>query len=428
MKKALDNILIRNIHVLRRGEGGYFTAFADVCVSGGIIISVGERPLDFRPDSVIEGFGKLLIPGLVNAHTHTYMSVMRNYADDLPFDEWLFGKVMKHEDKMTPEEAYKGVLLSCVEMIRTGTTCFLDMHMFKGQTVRAVSESGMRAVISRGLSGEKGDGGAERRLSEALDEIKENKNSPMLSFMLAPHAIYTCGESYLKEITETAKKLSLPLHIHLSETLREVGSCIRTHNCSPVAYLEGIGLLEVKTTAAHCVHVSDTDVAILASHGVSAVINTKSNLKLGSGLPPLVRLAYGGVNTALGTDSQASNNSLNMFSEMNAASLLQKGITGDPAAAPADFMLDCATMKGAKALSIASLGEIREGYKADLVVIDLDRPELCPQNSVVSSLVYSADGSEVETVIIGGKIVMRDGRLLTVDEEKLIAEMKKGID
>ena len=396
----------------------------DIYIDGNIIAGVGEIPEGFSADTVIDGTDRLASAGLVNTHTHTYMSLYRNYADDLSFSDWLFGNISPLEDRTTPDDAYVGATLACAEMIRTGTTTFVDMHMFRGMTCRAADECGMRAVISRGLCGEGNDEGGQRRLDEAFGEMEEYKNNSRLTFMLAPHAIYTCDTDYLKKVIALAGERKLPINIHLSETRYEVSQAVEKYGVSPVKYLDDLGMFGIKTLAAHCVHISDEDIKILADRGVSVAANPKSNMKLGNGFAPIKKLLDSGVNVCIGTDSAASNNSLNMFSDMNFTALVHKGTGEDAQAVSAVEVHRMATENGAAALGI-NAGKIEKGMLADIILLDLNTPQFNPRNNLVAAMSYSATGSETDTVIIDGKIVMRDKKLLTIDEEKLYYEANK---
>lgn len=419
------NILIKNIKMLISGEA----VSGDICIENGKIASCGTVPEGFTAEKIIDGTDKLAIPGLINCHTHTYMSLFRNLADDLSFEDWLFGSIMPKEDNLSNDDAYWGAMLSCAEMIKSGTTCFMDMHMFPNMTASAADKLGMRAVMTRGLVGsDRNDEGGIRRLNEHISEMENYKNNSRITFRMGPHAIYTCGEDYLRWLTEKAQELGQQFHIHLSETINEVQNCYKEHGKSPVEYLDDMGFFDVKTAAAHCVHLSDHDIEILAGKKVSVIHNPMSNLKLANGTAPIPKLLEKGVNVCMGTDSQASNNTLNMFSDMNYAALLHKGSTGEPTICSARQVLDFATINGAKALGFDDVGAIKAGYKADIAILDLNRPQFFPRNDLTAALVYSANGSEVDTVIIDGEIVLENGRLTKFDEEKIYAEAQKIAD
>ena len=415
--------LFRNIRALLP-EGVRETC---VCVSGGKILAVGEVPADFRADTVVEGKGKLLIPGLVNAHTHVYMTMFRGCADDLSFTDWLFGHIDPLESKMTREDCYWATLLGYLEMISTGTTACLDMYVFTETALRAAEESGFRTALSRGLTGGAGDPeGGKRRIREALEEMEDWKGSTdRIRFFLGPHAPYTCDPDYLREIADLAEERKLPLHLHLSESVSEQEGIREKYGCTPAEYFDRAGILRPGTVAAHCVYVSESDMRLLAERGVTAVTNPASNLKLGNGVAPVPDLLRAGVNVALGTDGAASNNALNLFRELNLVTLLHKGLRGDPTELPASQGLRMATENGARALGWEKLGRIEAGWTADLAVLDLDRVNLRPWNDVLSALAYAANGSEVESVMVEGKFLMKDREFLTIDRERVQFEVDR---
>ncbi len=419
------NIKLENILAVISDENSYEVKRTDIFIKDGIIFKIGEGEKNFIPEKIIDGKDKLVIPGLINCHTHTYMSVFRNIADDLAFNDWLFKNIMPREDKLSFEDAYWGAMLSCAEMIKSGTTCFLDMHMFKNQTAEAAVKSGMRAVISRGLSGEsRNEDGAVRRINEAFEEIEKWEGNDRLSFMLAPHAIYTCGTDYIKYTVGRAKEYGLSLHTHLSETRYEVEEAKKNYGMTPVEYLNSIGFFDVNTVAAHCVHLQEEDFKILKEKNVNVALNPISNMKLGNGFAPVLKMLESGINICVGTDSAASNNSLNLFSDMNATALIHKGTNENAQAVDAFNIFKAATINGAKALSINS-GQIKEGKAADLAILDLNCPQLRPMNNLMAALSYSANGSEVETVIINGEIVMENKKLCFVDETEIYKNVEK---
>ncbi|MCM1522840.1 MAG: amidohydrolase [Ruminococcus sp.] len=416
------NILIKNTEMLVNGD----ISKGDIFIGNGKILSVGKEPENFTADKTVDGGGKLAVPGLINCHTHSYMSLFRNIADDLSFEDWLFGNIMPREDRLTAEDGYWGAMLSCAEMIKSGTTCFMDMHMFPKMTAKAADTLGMRAVMTRGLTGSsRNDKDGIRRVNEHFEEMEAFKDNSRISFKMGAHAIYTCGGDYLEWLIEKASETGQEFHIHLSETVNEVDNCQKEHGCSPVEYLNGMGFFDIRTCAAHCVHLSERDMDILAEKKVSVIHNPKSNLKLANGTAPVSRMLEKGINICLGTDSQASNNSLNMFSEMNYAALLQKGATAVPTVCPASRVFDFATVNGAKALGIPDIGEIKAGYRADIVMLDLGRPQFYPRNDLTAALVYSANGSEADTVLIDGEIVLENGRLTKFDEEEIYGKVQE---
>lgn len=420
--------LIRNIHLFNEEN----SIRRDVYIEGARIAGIGQMPEGFAEDLIIDGTDRLLMPGLINCHTHAYMSVFRNYADDLPFDEWLFKKIMPLEDRLTAEQAYWGNILSISEMIRTGTTCFIDMQMFPRMAVKACADTGMRAVITRGLVGEdRKDEGGIRRLNEAFDEMEYGRSEPSanVTFALGPHAIYTCGTDYLEYVAGLAREKGLSLVTHCSETQNEYDTCMKEHGMSPVAYLDSLHFFDVPALLAHCVYLDEGDYAILREKDVSVVTNPASNMKLANGFAPAARMLSEGIRVCLGTDGASSNNSLNMFQEMRLLSLSQKGANRDSLVLSAEDTLKIAGPNGYEAAGLSErIGRVEKGKAADLILLDENAPNFLPHFNWKSALVYSSTGNEVTDVLIGGKIVMRNRILTTIDEEKVCYEIAKATE
>jgi 5-methylthioadenosine/S-adenosylhomocysteine deaminase len=397
---------------------------ADVAIEGNKIVAVGE--VGGTADVVLEARKKLVMPGLVNAHTHLSMSLLRGHAEDLPLRRWLEEKVWPIERRLKPHHVYAGALLGCLEMIKSGTTCFSDMYFHMGEVARAVRESGLRASLSYGII-ELGD--PERRkveLNRAVELLKER--SERIEVMLGPHAPYTCSDECLLQVKELSERYGVGIHIHLSETKEEVVESIERTGKPPVLHLEEIGFLGPRVLAAHCVHVSGEEIKRLAKHGVKVVHNPASNLKLAAGVAPVREMLDEGVGVALGTDGPASNNSLDMFREMRLCALLQKWRTGDPSRMGAEEVLKMATVGGARALGIEGIGEIEPGRKADLILLDLNSPHLAPLPKTISNIVYSAVGSDVDTVIVDGKILMRNRKVLALTEEEVVRRAEEAAE
>ena len=413
------NILVKDILAVLPGE----TVVCSVYITDGVIASVTSAPEGFMPDKTIHGSGKMLIPGFVNAHTHTSMTIFRNCADDLLFNDWLFGRIFPLEEKIVGDDCYWGTTLAVMEMLRSGTTAFVDMYYFTDFCARAVIDSGIRAVYSRGLTGDTVTG--EEKLRETLEEYSRWKGYDNLSFMLAPHAPYTCDDGFQRVVAEEAKRQGLAINTHLSESLAEIETIREQYSCSPIELFDRTGLLSDTTIAAHCVQVSDSDIELMAKRGVSVATNPVSNLKLANGVAPVPKLLKAGVKVALGTDGAASNNSLNMFRELSVLTLVHKGFNHDAQAVSAREGFDIATKNGGLAIGRSDIGEIKPGNTADLVILDLDRPNMQPVNDPVAALAYSANGSEVETVIVGGKVIMDNRDFLTIDADKAIYEVSK---
>ena len=419
-------IVLKEILAVLPEEGRDVVRRTDIYLQGDKIMGIGEEPEGFSADKVIDGTDRLVIPGLINAHTHSYMALLRNVADDLPFEDWLFGHIEPIEDKLTPEDAYWGACLAILEMMKSGTTCFSDMQMHIHQTSRAVSQSGMRAVISRGLVGSGDDEAGQVRLREAYEEKEAWKDQPRLTYFLGPHAPYSCDEDFQRIVAAEASKNQMGVHIHLSESVNEVENIRSQYGASPIALAKRAGLFDGLAAAAHCVHVDEADLDILKECQVSVITNPASNMKLGNGFAPVPDMLAKGINVCIGTDGAASNTSLNMFHEMNLLGLIHKGVRQKADCVSAREIFRMATIRGARALGMEEMtGSIQVGKKADLAILDLRTPSMTPRNDLLAGLCYSANGSEVETVIIDGEITMENRKVLTLDEERIYKEISR---
>lgn len=420
------NIAIKNIKAIVPDGDRDIVKDTSLYICEDTIAGIDTAPENFVPDKTIDGADLLAIPGLVNAHTHSYMAFMRNVADDLSFMDWLFGRVDPIEQKMTDEDTYWGASLAILEMMKSGTTCFNDMQMNICQTSKAAVESGMRAVICRGLVGSGNDEAGSRRLKEAYLERDTYKDCDRLTFLLGPHAPYTCDEEFLKIVAKEAQKNQMGIHMHLSESVTEIENCKKTYGCSPIELAKRCDLFEHPFIAAHCVQVDENDIRILKESGVSVVTNPASNMKLGNGFAPVPAMLNAGINVCIGTDGAASNNALNMFHEMSLLGLIHKGVALDPQCVSAAQIFRMATINGAKALSLDhQIGTLEIGKKADIALLNLKTPSMWPLNNPLAALSYSANGSEVDTVIINGEITLEHGKVLTMDEERIYFETAK---
>jgi 5-methylthioadenosine/S-adenosylhomocysteine deaminase len=419
-------ILIRGTAVVKKPEEGVIPK-ADVVIDGrryAAIVEGGGAEGGF--DRVVDGEGKLLIPGLVNAHTHLAMTLFRGLADDLPLQAWLEEKIWPAERKLTPDDVYWFSLLGLAEMIRSGTTAFADMYFYMEEVARAVEEAGLRALLSYGVIAPTPDR-IEPELKKAEAFVREwnGKAEGRIRTALSPHAPYTCGPEVWRQATALARELKVPIHTHLAETALEVENWQREHHQSPVLWLEALGALGVPMIAAHCVHVSEKDIDILAAHSVNAVHCPSSNAKLACGIAPVARMLTAGVNVALGTDGAGSAGDLDMLEEMRLAALLGKLKAEDPQAIPAQEALAMATWRGAKALGgLREWGTIEEGKRADGVLVSLEAVHLQPGHNPLSDLVYAAHSSDVVAVFVDGAPLLLDGELVTIDEERVKAECK----
>ncbi len=397
----------------------------DIRIEGNKIEKISESPLPVAPaDELVSGEGKLAIPGFVNLHTHLPMVLFRGAADDLPLEEWLRDRIWPLEARLTDEAVYWGSLLGLAEMIRSGTTAFSDMYFHLDAIERAVAESGMRAVLSYGIIAAELDAHGKEELARAEETVKRLKDGEeRMKAAVAPHSIYTCGREVWKRAVELALEQEVPIHTHLSETQTEVADCYVRHRMSPVELLQEWGGFSAPTIAAHCVHVTLSDVDILARHRVTVAHCPRSNAKLGNGIAPISRLRSAGVNVGIGTDGAASNNSLDMASELRFAALSAKAASGDPTIIPTQEAVQMATVAGARALGLE--GTIAEGNRADIAIVDLEQVETIPTSDPLSSLVYSAGRGAVTDVVVDGRFLMRDRSLTTIDEDRVKYEVKK---
>lgn len=393
---------------------------------------VGVKKNDTSKSSAkvkIDGRGKALIPGLVNAHTHIPMTLLRSYADDMNLQTWLFEHIFKIEDKLTDDDVYWGSQLGMMEMLSGGTTCFSDMYYFVDRIAEAAAEAGMRTLLSRGLTNDSDmdDYSDDYRINEAVETFKKwnGAENNRIRVAFAPHAIYTCAPKYIRAIRDIAEKYSAYIHVHLDETLKEHEDSLKQYGKTPTQHLYDIGLFDLPTIAAHCVHVTEQDMDLMQKKNVSFIHNPGSNLKLGSGIAPVSEALKKGINVALGTDGASSNNNLNMWEEMNLAALIHKGARLDPLAVRAEEAFKMATVNGAKALGFNTTGQIKEGFSADMVLLDLSKPHYYPEHNLVSNLAYAAQASDVETVFVDGKILYDKGEYKTLDKEKILYNINR---
>lgn len=397
----------------------------NILIEHGKISYIG--PENQQADETINAEGLAALPGFINAHTHAAMALFRSYADDITLQEWLQNKIWPVESKLKPEHVYAGTKLACLEMIKSGTTCFNDMYFYPDQVARACIELGVRAVIAEPVI----DVFKNDLVSQSNNEIKEkidllSKIDPLIDPSIAPHAIYTVTEEKLKWIAKFSAEQNILVHMHLSETEKENTDCIAQHGKTPVEYLKELNLLSPRLIAAHSVYLSEKDAKILAEHQAKLVNCPVANMKLSVGNALNFKmLEHLNCNVCLGTDGPASNNNLDMFQTMKTAALLQKHHYKSPAIMNAQQTFDAATIKAAEALRL-NAGKLEEGRLADIILVDLNNPKLVPHHNLISSLVYSADSSCVHTTIINGKVVMRDR--IVLGEEKIIENAKEAAE
>lgn len=424
----MNSVLIKNALIVPIDQSGPDYYYGDILTVGDRIKTIAVHPdaIDTAmAETVIDGKNLIVMPGLINTHGHAAMTLFRSYADDMPLQQWLEQKIWPIEEHLESDDIYWASMLAIAEMIKGGTTTFTDMYFFMDRVAEAAAESGIRAVLSRGLVG-LGDGGdVGLSETEALINRWHGSENGRINIAIGPHALYTCPLQFLDKVMELAAKTGLPLQIHLSETRREVEDCLKEHGVTPPQLLLNSGLFNFDVTAAHCVHLSDADIDILAENKITVAHNPGSNLKLGSGVAPVVKMLQKGINVGIGTDGASSNNNLDMIEEMRLAALLAKGIAMDPTLLNARIALQMATSIGAKTLFLKDTGTLREGAKADIVGLRCDRPHLTPMHDPLAHLVYASAAADVEMVIVDGKLLLSGGELLTIDEEKVRAEVNR---
>lgn len=423
----MTKILLRGMVLPMTGPDDFYPE-GEIAVEGDRIISVGGRgsaPADFKPDEIVELPNDVIMPGLINTHTHAAMTMLRGYADDMPLMPWLNEKVWPFEAQMSPEDIYWGSALALCEMIKSGTTTMVDMYMNQEETARAVLEAGTRAVLSRGMIGLDPASGY-KALEDGVDLFQKFNGSGngRIKVLLGPHAPYTCPAEYLQAVKREADNLGAGIHIHVAETKTEVATIREQYGTTPVKWLEKVGLFGGHVIAAHCVHLEAEDIDIMAQYQVGVAHNPESNMKLNSGTAPIPRMLERGIHVSIGTDGTSSNNDLDMFAEMRTASFQQK-LVGLPDDLKAYDVLQIATNGGAIVTGFDRIGKLAPGYKADIITIDFDQPHYYPRFSIPSHLVYCGRGADVRTVMIDGQIVMAERKLLTLDERQICAEVEK---
>jgi 5-methylthioadenosine/S-adenosylhomocysteine deaminase len=423
---------------------GYITptGIPDIIIEGGILLTMvdgdapvnnasvfikGEQIIDIRPTGslpypagveIIKAEKCIIMPGLVNGHCHTAMTIFRGYADDLPLIEWLFEKIFPAEAAhATPENVYWGALLGCLEMIASGTTSFIDGYFFQDHTVRAVHESGLRAVLSQGVIDFPAPGVSDpkKNLKTGRDFIERYLNfSDLITPGIFCHSPVTCSDITLVKAMELSIEHSLPMQLHLSETRNEVDEIVKRTGKRPAVYLDNLGVLNKNLIAAHSIHLDNDEMDLISDKGVRIVHVPESNMKLSSGVARVPDMIKTGIRPGIGTDGCASNNNLDLFKEMDTAAKLGKVFTGDPVNMSAATVLKMATSWGAEVMGLKNkTGTIEKGKKADIIVVDTRSPHLTPLYNPVSSIVYSANGSDVKDVIVNGKVLMKGRKFIT---------------
>jgi 5-methylthioadenosine/S-adenosylhomocysteine deaminase len=393
-------------------------------IDNGVFTYVGtkENAPAFPADQVLNGRGQLMMPSLVNAHSHNAMTLLRGIGSDLPLASWLFGAILPLERKMTVAITRVGVQLALLEHLRFGTTLVNDMYFHIRDEVDMIKASGMRALLCDACV-DMGNG--KEQLYDALAFFAEQDHQDeRIHASVSLHAEYTSNPEFITMLLKATEGLDNIIHIHVSETSREVEECIERHGKTPVRYLRDLGLFTSKTVAAHCVAISREDIDILAANSVAVAHCPVSNLKLGSGIAPVSTMLNQGVSVTLGTDGASSNNNLNLWEEIKLMSLLHKGTTGDATVVTPAQSLAAATSAGAAALGFKNVGLIQEGYSADLILLDVDKPHIIPSADIGANLTYTVQGSDVTMTMACGKVLYQDGEYRTLDKEKICYEAK----
>lgn len=422
------DLLIKDVDIITMDDTNTVIKNGCIGIKDGSISLVSDKlPEQISFKNEINGKGRIAMPGLVNSHSHSAMTLMRNYADDIALEKWLFDNIFPVEAKLTDKDVYWGTMLGIAEMLKSGVIAFADMYMFMEEVADAVTQTGIKANICKSPI-QFFEGGELKRLDKSqgtIDYYNKYHNSAdgRIKVFVEIHSTYMFNEKTLSNAAALAKQLNTGIHIHLLETVTEVESSKRDYGMTSVEICKKTGVLDVPVLAAHCVHMTDNDLEIMKAAGCSIAHNPTSNLKLGSGIARVPEMLEMGINVCLGTDGAASNNNLNMFEEMNLAALIHKGAAMNPQLMAANTVLKMGTCNGARALGFNDSGIIKAGMKGDIILIDTDKPHFYPKNNPVSAIVYSAQASDVDTVIIDGKIIMENRAFISIDEEKIKYEV-----
>lgn len=423
------DLIIRNGTILTMDRENSILENGFLCIRGDTISHIGaDYERSFEATRSIDARGGLILPGLVNGHTHAAMSLFRGLADDLPLMDWLNNYIFPVESKMDADFVFTGALLACAEMIMSGTTTFCDMYLFEEEVARAAREAGMRCLVGEVLYDfpSPNYGPLKKGFEYTESLIQRWQDDPLVSIAVEPHSLYTCSPDLLTTANELALNYNVPLIIHVAETLNEIAKVKEKYGKTAVEHLHSLGLLGPHLIADHCVHVDETEIKKMAEHGVRVIDNPESNMKLASGIAPVPEMLARDMTVGLGTDGCASNNNLDLFTEMDTAAKIHKIQTMDPTVMDAVTVLRMATIEGAKALGLQDLtGSLEPGKKADVILLNTHKPHLTPMYNPASHLVYAARGSDVTTSIINGKVIMEDRKLLSIDVDEIIARARE---
>ena len=423
----MKRILIRDTAAITLDPRAPVLKKTCICISDGRILAMGEPPEGFVADETVDGSELVAMPGLFNSHAHAAMTLIRGWAEDLPLDRWLNERIWVSESSLREEDVYWGAALAACEMIRSGTVAMADHYFWMDQVARVVEESGMKALLAWCVFGlgpgqEIGDTCLER----TADFVRRWHGAAggRIRTALGPHSPYICSPEFLKRVAREAGRLDVGVHLHVAESREQVDRSYALHGRSPVAHLVDLGILDLPAIAAHCICVDEEDMGILADREVHVVHCPKTYMKLSMGVTPVCELLARGVNVALGTDGAASNNSLDLLEAARLTALLQKLLRGDPEAIPVLDALGLATTSGARAMGFDS-GILAPGKAADLILIDLARPHMRPRHDLAANVLYAGRPGDVSHVMVDGRWLLHDGRLVTLDEDKILAEAER---
>jgi len=428
MKKA--DIIIQNCLILPMDGKSRIIEDGSIAIENGKIAHVGKKSKfpSFKGENIVDGHGKIAMPGLINCHTHLPMTLFRGIAEDQPLDKWLIETIWPLEANLQPDDVYHGALLGCLEMIKSGTTCFADMYFHEGKIAEAIEKAGLRAVLAQGIIEAGNRTRGERMFRENVDFAKKYHAyaNGRVTTQLGPHAVYSCSPELLTKVKEAASALNVGIHIHLAESKEMAKEIKEKSGFSEIELLENLRFLSPNVLAAHCVHLSRREMTLMAKHNVKIAYNPIANMKIAVGTAKIKDLMTLGLTVGIGTDGPASNNSLDMFESMKVAALLQKLHYHDPTVLPTETALKMATIDGARALGLEnSVGSLEVGKQADLILVDFKKPHLTPMHNPYANIVYSTHGSDVDTVIANGKILMENRKVKTLNEDEVIRDAEQ---